>query len=142
MKQEILYKGKRPLSGKWIKGFPFKIGIHAYILSEKFSSPECSCEVLSETFCQFIFSANGHSFFQNDILKREKSNQLWVIVWNEEVNNFSCLTNYEYRMLSNPDQRQFVFSNHSAVNYVWILKNNFFPIGNIFDNPELLEAAN
>lgn len=151
MKQEILFRGQLVNSKKWIEGSLILNPENKYpVIGDIYSEYDDGIkvdnwiekEVKPETVGQFIFKANGHSFWQDCILKRDKSDQLWVIVWNDEINNFSCLTDYEYRMLSNPDQRQFVLSNHSAVNYIWILKNNFFPIGNIFDNAKLLEVAN
>ena len=149
MKREVLFKGKRIDNEEFVEGDLIELGDQVWIADKTIwvtefckGTIELECaEVDPETVSQFLFEANGHKFFQDCIIKKNKSDQLWVIVWNEEINNFSCLTSYEYLMLFDEDQKPFILSNHTPVNYVWIVKNGFYPVGNIHDNPELVSEA-
>jgi hypothetical protein len=133
MNREILFRGK-DCFGNWQEGSLITDNKTYWFIDNHI----CKVKVDEKTIGQFLFDANGHRFFQDCIIKRDKSDQLWIIVWNAEINNFSCLTAYEYKQLSDPDSKPFVLQAHSPVSYVWILKNNFYPVGSIHDNPELL----
>ena len=58
MQRTILFRGERPYSGKLIEGFLYQENGYSWILSASFKSPECSCEVLTLTVCQFNNETN------------------------------------------------------------------------------------
>lgn len=89
MKREILFRGKRPNSGKWIQGYLFEKDGFSWILSDRFSSPECSCEVIPETVGQFtgLTDKNGVKIFEGDILMSyDCGEQLGtnIVFWDEQ----------------------------------------------------------
>lgn len=127
MKRENLFRGKRPNSGKWIQGYLFENDLSSWILSEKFPTPECSCEVLAETVGQFTgaFDAqiNGEMVFKDDIIENCDTNELQIVYWNEDKLAWYCKYLYNFnRIVSLADS----------------LGNLNKKVGNIHDNPELI----
>ena len=121
--REILFKGKRIDNGEWIEGHYTEckgetfIGIDTSSMFEIFCPPVIRWfKVSSETLCQFtgLCDKNGKKIWENDILKYE---------WGEEK-----IDVVEYQ----PP----IFTYSKSMR--WSL-NKDEVIGNIFDNPELLQ---
>lgn len=136
---KIKFRGKRPLSGKWIYGFPYIENDFAWILSERFSSSECSCEVLLETVGQFtgLYDKNNKEIYKDDIVKCDTGiigRVIWdKIQWAIEYRPFS---KYEKSMCRETDGLcSFIVRRADCFGF---LKNTEV-IGNITDNPELLK---
>lgn len=74
MERTILFRGKRPNSGKWIQGYLYQESGFSWILSERFKTPECSCEVIPETVGEFtgLTDKNSVKVFSDDLLKDGK----------------------------------------------------------------------
>ena len=102
MKREIEFMGKRVDNGEWVYGLLIEENDNCYIFKNFGVRPEgysylksggatvgFYVEVIPETVAQFLFVSNGHRFYEDCIIRREKSDQLWVIIWNEETNAFS-----------------------------------------------------
>jgi hypothetical protein len=64
-----------------------------------------------------------------------------VVFWNEENCCFSIIDKYQYQILKGSDEvfKTSILQNKLNVHPRWILENEVEPIGNIYDNPELLK---
>ena len=140
--REILFKGKRIDNGEWVEGFLFHclnngeelcIGnepLSAYDYSEIIGEYRTWFPIDENTICQYtgLTDKNGNKIWENDIVKGLFYHGLEVkavvsfkygafgLKWNrgdvEEFSAFTSICNVEYEI-----------------------------IGNIFDNPELLEGG-
>lgn len=128
--EEILFRGKRPNSGKWIEGYPYKESCFAWILSPRFKIPEYSCEVLPETVGQFtgFHDKNGKKVFDGDIV-RGRDYTYFIKFCNGAYYVFHCRV-----------------KDTDGEHYRWGLISRFEElnieieiVGNIHDNPELLK---
>ena len=121
--------GKCLSSGKWIYGYPFISGDHAYILSEKFKSPECSCEVAKDSLGEFtgLIDVNGNEIYEGDIISNDKYSRFkHFICYDKETASF------------NVQPLPFNYFDLSHIRQTWIDKFAKKVIGNKIDNPELL----
>lgn len=148
MNRKILFRGKRPNSGKWIEGFFYQENGFSWILSERFKVPECSCEVLPDTVGQFtgLTDKNGTKIFEGDIIKfftirfhNKKrvppATKKWFkspILWHEGI----FLINEGNKIPKEVDD----FDTFFNVCFPPYPDGAFEPeiIGNVHDNPELL----
>lgn len=146
MSREILFRGKTE-KGKWIEGFYTMLDedgdgqwIEHYILtgnSDKFyGSGTCretfeKAEVLPGTVGQFtgLLDKNGTRIFQGDVVKRifvyehlQEVEQVWEVYWGQR-----CWMKRKYNGIG------FSFDSIEA--------RDSEVIGNIHDNPELLEIT-
>ena len=148
MDREILFRGKRIGNKKWVEGSlitgVFTRGFEdiPYILcSEKadydcfedFSEENGIFEVLPETVCQYtgLTDRNGRKIFEDDIVRytdevigKEKIDE---VKYNETHAAFCRLHKGKMGL-------QYLFIDESVANKCEV-------IGNIFDNPELLEGG-
>ena len=137
MNRQILSRGKRADTGQWIEGY---YSVYSDYRDNKYyqirSSNGMHNDVTPETVGEFTGKTdnNGNNIFQHDILK-DKDGNIGVVVWIEEWAMFGTLTDYEYPAyikggVKNLDESMFwSFPIEENVNIV---------IGNIHDNPELL----
>ena len=129
MDREILFKAKHEDNGEWIEGslLIFPDGTtnicKAYELSVLIK-----VEVDPETVCQYtgLNDKNGKKIFEGDILKTDKfsePNKQYIVKFDLQFGAFIGQDKYNtYFVTFDGDSDQFEV------------------IGNIFDNPELLEA--
>ena len=108
------YKAKR-LDGQWVKGYYFAkpiLNLHFILEGEN------QWMIDSNTLCEFTEHRDSHkqNIYQNDIVA------FWI------GNKISCNYNYQTFCLRLQDP----WGDYSKIEV----------IGNIFDNPELLEANN
>lgn len=143
MEREILYRGKNPLS-EWIYGGIAENTSGFHILIKRKNGMFWTTPVLRETIGQLLFVLNGHLFFEGDIIGRDGSNAKYVILWNEENQCFSTFDCYDLKNINEGDEllKLNTLSNMEQVRVGFIKKYNFYPVGNIHDNPEMMEAAN
>lgn len=155
MNREILFKAKRRDNGEWVEGslINTKKGV-AYIIRSKskafipkgkniICSAECY-EIDPDTICQFtgLTDKNGKRIWENDILRysydydgspflkdgEEMKYRVGAVFWSEwrgswavcGRGNKKCTNNDVFKYNRNPNRTEV--------------------IGNIFDNPELLEV--
>ena len=146
MSRDILFRGKRADNGEWVEGYYFKMNettyafaedyekypvpVHHYILSERMSDwglPNRAYfqEVDPETVYQYtgLTDKNGRKIFEGDIL-RSDDNKVGQVQWFEEHSAFMIWNIAESKV-------HFLYDNNFSKIKV---------IGNIFDNPELLES--
>lgn len=149
--RQIKFRGKRPDNGKWIYGFVFQEGIYSFMLHpEHFKAPECACEVLTETVGQFtgLQDRNNFDIYEGHICKHH-----WKlyhpIEGSEEVTESAIdeVGTIEYM----GDSFGFVRNDRKSSMWGGLDTNNgnkphgphndhwFEIIGNVHDNPELLE---
>ena len=128
MEDRYIYKAKRLDNGEWVEGYlsyPFctKKGNESYYFYAKDSLGFfCRCVVDASTICQCTGSKdkNGKLIWENDIVKT--SGHIFVCYWDEY--------NFEWGLKSK--------THTFGLGYIdkWLIE----VIGNIFDNPELLEV--
>lgn len=128
--REILFRGKRIDSGEWAEGYYVPMGEYHYILTGRLELvPYLDFEhflVNSETVGRFtgLTDKNGVKIFEGDIVNvkaRSCSFTGCVIYWSEEA-RYACKTK-------------------SGTRYAICNKFEFEVLGNIHDNPELLEVS-
>ena len=138
MEDRYLFKAKRIDNGEWVEGYlsyPFctKKGNESYYLYAKDSLGFfCRCVVDAYTICQCtgLKDKNGKLIWENDVVKQfadcnELGNSLYFfyqIRWNNEYSAFEGYEIYTEETVLFPDLEDIEV------------------IGNIFDNPELLEV--
>ena len=134
MNREILFKAKRKDNGEWVEGYYVYCRKRHYILpvlnkAIGFDEREDEwVEVDPDTICQYtgLTDKNGEKIWENDILRRDG---YWDMRIEFENGAF---------MVRNADKIQYI----NRVTYTSISTfdiKEYEVIGNIFDNPELLE---
>lgn len=130
MTRDILFRGKRTDNGEWVEGYYASIGEYHYILTGRLELvPYLGFEhflVNPETIGRFsgLTDRNGVKIFEGDIVHVKAHSCSFtgcVIYWSEEA-RFVCKTKH-------------------GMHYAMCNKFEFEIIGNIYDNPELLEVS-
>lgn len=127
MNREIILRGKSLSNNSWETGFYFMSNGHYFIQWAIANSPETWCEIDEETIGQFtgLLDKNGKKIFEGDIVL-SPSGKPMVISWNKKFASF-CL-----------DRKGWAFSH-------WFGEacdpQEIEIIGNIHENPELLERG-
>ena len=130
MENRFLSRGKRIDNGEWIQGYLYGIWERRYILWGMINDIPNMAEVDPETVCQCTAmpDKNGKLIFENDILSGHidvgfpEDETRKRVVWHENgwcTNELHC---DDYEELDDFDSE------------------NFEVIGNMIDNPELLEV--
>ena len=141
--REILFRGKRTDNGEWVEGFfvkriaPLKLIPKCYILVQEEDTSCITGEptghlntefspyvVIPETISQYtgLKDKNGKRIFEGDIVKGEDA-----LLSDIEIFGYVCFKD-----------GSFVISDDLITHYRWI-DYEVEVIGNIYDNPELLE---
>ena len=140
MRREILFRGKRKYDGKWLYGVPVKTTSNAYYeCIEIVEQIEYETDLESytyvdgegvepETIGQFtgLYDRNGTKIFEDDIVMFIGSNDVRSVVFDESSAGFEFDSKDS---VENPDGLC-LCADHDACEV----------IGNIYDNPELLEV--
>lgn len=131
--REILFKAKSVVNGEWFEGYYLKkydlLGKeeHYIYLENKHNTWRCT-EVVPETVCQFtgLCDKNGKKIWENDVvwLVCDGKEHIYQIVWDNSELDFKATKGEE----------------NYGTNYEYLLCcDEIEVIGNIFDNPELLQ---
>ena len=139
---EIIFKGKRKDNREWIEGSLITSINRAWISSEKTDSQRLrsisntdaiwrAIEIIPDTICRFTgrYDKNRKKIWENDIFQYTDETMVTqkdLIEYNETHASFVRLRNTE----------------KLGLRYLWIDEatcNHGEVIGNIFDNPELLQ---
>lgn len=124
--REILFRGKRKLGNEWIEG-----SLH----TEKFTDDEeflccevCQCDVYPETVGQYtgLTDKNGKRIFEGDIVKNEYEKGHY-----QYFKIFYCNRTYMWQGENK----------YGMLSKVYQMLGTLEVIGNIHDNPELLEGG-
>lgn len=143
--REILFKAKRIDNDEWIEGYLFDNGFDGeekkYFVGgltiEKYNGTACDewditgidfCEINPETICQFtgLCDKNGKRIWESDVvwLVYNGEEHIYQIVWDNSELDFKATNGEE----------------NYGTNYEYLLCcEEIEVIGNIFDNPELLQ---
>ena len=134
--REILFRGKRADNGEWIEGGILQTENWASIYVCKdyqgsMNEPPCcdveEYEVIPETVGQYtsLTDKNGKKIFEGDIIQSLETKETAVVQWFPEHSAFMvwCKSSNEVGFLYE------------------CTKSNIEVIGNIYDNPELLEVS-
>lgn len=135
--REILFKAKRKDNGEWVKGLIWKKKFNtSKIFISCFPDEDDNEEVFvvdSATICQYtgLTDNNGNKIWENDVVRYYDDladmTKEDLIKWNETHASFTRL--HKSKM---------------GLQYLYIdecIANRCEVIGNIFDNPELLEGG-
>lgn len=148
--REILFKAKRTDNGEWAEGYLFdngfsenkKMFIGGLIIEEYCGNADDEwnitgidfCEVDPETVCQCtgLTDKNGKKIWENDIVKTSKFGR-------DDGNghNFSGVDVFSVKW----DNGGFALFSHWRRFNLREDKKEYKVVGNIFDNPELLEGS-
>jgi uncharacterized phage protein (TIGR01671 family) len=153
---EILFRGKRKehdffgLGGEWVYGIPIKTHIGIFICFEEnphycnqygYMEIEEISKVIPETVGAFtgLTDKNGVKIFEGDIVKEYKSK--------DKVKGVVKFGEYQSGINKYADDLGF-YVEWTTENFLiqelgyWCRKNMLEVIGNVHDNPELLEGSN
>lgn len=146
MNREILFKAKRKDTGEWVQGLPGydMSGNIAEIETHK-SFGDCRIyEIDPDTICQYtgLTDKNGKKIWENDILRgyqypyRSDGNDNYFaeVTWFENCPAFGIYT------FKNPKSNVCGISEGNTEFMENWNSEDWEVIGNIFDNPELLEV--
>lgn len=132
--REILFKAKT-VSGNWVNGLLANIGDKWYI-SNKAGRP-FAYEVRPETICQFtgLCDKNGNKIWENDIIKYHFGEIYAPIKYGCYQNCFDSQKTEHLGFYVDWTGDKCL---RKDLGY-WIDMVYAMPVGNIFDNPELLQ---
>lgn len=151
--REILFRGKRIDNGEWVKGFYVCVPDTHYIMTGKFDSltngiiNSEAYHVDFSTVGQFtgLTDNKGVKIFEGDIVRWHDNTELSVggqiaeVCYGEYIDADSHFDDVYslgfYFKLFDKDKTC------ATINWLNEYKNNFDLIGNICDNPELLEVS-
>lgn len=129
MNREIIFRGKRIDNSEWTEGYLFKIWNRTFLLWGMTGDLLNIVEVKPQTVGQFtgLTDKNGKKIFEGDIVKflHPAFNKSRIGVISYEMNEAGFVLRHKW--------------GYSWIPYI----NEFYEvIGNIYDNPELLEVEN
>lgn len=137
--REILFKAKRIDNGEWVEGYVVrKHGLYfIYSIVNSESCRQNNYEIIPETLCQFTgrCNKNENKIWENDIIKYHFGEIYAPIKYGYYQNCFdSQKTEHVGFYVDWPDGKCL----RKDLGY-WINMVDTMPVGNIFDNPELLQ---
>ena len=130
MENRYLYRGKRIDNGEWVVGNRIDAPDGRVAISETSGDWTGFYECIPSTICQCIGlkDKNGKLIWENDIVK-DKNENLYKAFWQDNYYQFSWIC---------------IKSNSLPVGAKWdfysIKSFEIEVIGNVFDNPDLLEV--
>lgn len=144
--REILFKAKRLDNGEWVEGYLFCVWKRAYILWGTTNDVPNMIEVDAETICQYtgLTDKNGKKIWENDVVRFEDTGEDGY----EYSEGFDFVNMAQVVFADGRWQLNKFLSDNSYVleeMYDHVEFKDFWKyaevIGNIFDNPELLEGG-
>lgn len=142
--REIIFKAKRKDNSEWVEGYLFDNGMPEKryfvggLIIEPYTGTACDdwditgidfYEIYPETICRYtgLKDKNDQKLWENDIV--ENGNQRGKIVYRNCCFEIDWLQYYRYS------------GKHITILTQQLFRGrNFTSIGNVFDNPELLEV--
>lgn len=134
--REILFRGKRMDNGEWIEGFYTKSPKGNTYITQTINGKASPCVVDSETIGQYtgLKDKKGKRIFEGDI-----------VVYDNSPYNVYC-SPHKGEIVWHKWAWRLKYFEHGSVYYYSLGSEDFFGaksevIGNIHDNPELLEGG-
>ena len=128
--REILFRGKQVDNGEWVEGYLYRLSEkHNPFIMVKNKCGE-SHEVISETVGQYtgLTDKNGNKIFEGDIVKT-KFGRLCHVKWRST----GCFCGIDLIPLETKSK--------APTEWDLYCSENLEVVGNIHDNPELLEVT-
>ena len=137
--REILFRGKTD-KGEWVQGVPFFEEERCYIIEDLFLCDEYACTgaenqmVIPETIGQYtgLTDKNGTKIFEGDIVEGHCHSQ-----WSHRLQR--CVVVYDQDSFKSRHYLNYPNEEH-YFEYKVLFSKDVIVIGNIHDNPELLES--
>lgn len=131
--REILFRGKLTANGKWSEGNLQITKNGVAIITPDETVIGCYGQVIPETIGQYtgLKDSNGTRIFEGDIVENERI--IGFVFYKE------CDASFELKWKNADKHRKDFFKTCYLSNYSGL--DSLKVIGNIFDNPELLEVA-
>lgn len=126
--REILFRGKRVYNGAWLAGD---------LLANKYERPnicpigDVNCyPVIPETIGQYtgLKDKNGEKIFEGDIVKYSTTCEIFTVAWHGSFAEFVISELQKPNKATRGSKNMYLVNRYCEV------------IGNIYDNPELLEG--
>ena len=95
--ENIKFKAKRPDNGEWCEGYFYEENGNTYIIEnrqkESMLNRNVTYEVDPSTVCQFtgLKDCDGTSIYEHDLLRSEKTDSTYEVVWNQGNSSFSLI---------------------------------------------------
>ena len=133
--REILFKGKRKDNGEWVEGGyfqePYTDSVFIIVWNSTGLGYNEFIEIIPETLCQYTgcTDKNGKMIWENDICHSDGThNDVCVIKFGEHDNDIGYYTAW--------DTYDYILRKDLGF---WVKEREMEVIGNVFDNPELME---
>lgn len=128
MDNRYLFKAKRVDNGEWVQGYYYQIWENGYILWGMTNDVPNMIEVDVSTVCRCtgLKDKNGKLIWENDIVNCIEAECCGRIVWNESEAGFY----FDVLLEDGTYEEEHIYDYADCMDV----------IGNVFDNPELLEV--
>ena len=135
MAREILFKAKRKDNGEWVEGLPAIFWEEYYMFNPNDKNMAYGIDI--DTLCQYtgLTDKNGNKIWENDIIKYHFGEQTAPIKYGIYQSCFDFTKTQHCGFYVDWDYKKNL---RKDLGY-WINMVDVKVIGNIFDNPELLE---
>ena len=142
MEDRYLFKAKRADNGEWVTGYYTKSivngSVFGYIRESIFGT---DIKIMLNTLCQYtgLNDKNGKLIWENDVVKKEFYTDYDNCANSEEYIGVVKLKDFAWVVDSFKGEYKCEIPIFEVMSYSEDVKH-FEVIGNIFDNPELLES--
>lgn len=134
----LLFKAKREDNNEWVEGYYWTNLVHNHFIrvakdnKEKFAIEDF--EILPETLCQYtgMTDKNGNKIWENDIVGADGIKG--IIKFGKYKHHNSIQVGWFVDFI-NKEQLKYI-----RQDYIFWIEQGITIIGNVFDNPELLEV--
>lgn len=129
--RKILFRGKRIYTREWVEGYLYEMGEKRYILHKSPNiAPSIGVEVDPETICQYtgLTDKNGKKIWEGDILEGHLDDK-----YPEDITREKVIWHENGWKTEEPGCIDKTYLDEFDA-------ENFEVVGNVFDNPELLEV--
>lgn len=128
MNREILFKAKRIDNGEWVEGDLLHTRCDDIVLISDYKDHAFRCD--ANTICQYtgLTDKNSRKIWENDVL----------------VEKHKGIVTVKYHAVFDLEEGAWMLETKSGARYGIgaVNQRNYEVIGNIFDNPDLLEVRN
>lgn len=146
--REILFKAKRIDNGEWVEGYLFKqiaVEDRIYFAIEVIDNTVNSFEVDENTISQYtgLTDDDGEKIWEYDILRTcDCTTEDYIVVWSTEKRAYVIASPRKIEDKYTLKVGNVIYEEHDDLVYEVLSEGGLHPvvIGNIFDNPELLEG--